>query len=282
MYITVIDKTQLRVRLAQVIIVGLMVSTIFLRMPNTQARFHDRFAVLFTWVLFIGMSSIMNTALALPVEKAVFLREINNGYYRLSIYYMARIAALMIVQALYALVLGIPVYWIVNLNPSAGKYTLFLVTLVLISLISGILGYGAGVLFPTPMEISAVVPTIVLPLILFSGFFIPSSNIPPYWIWLYYLSFFQYSVQILLTNEFNTGTFEICTAEDIANKLCPLGQCYEPGTTIPVGCPKTLALTVRGYSPEHMVLNFGVLIIFLSVFALVGGLVLYRFTRKSE
>ncbi|CAM9162161.1 unnamed protein product [Heterosigma akashiwo] len=35
---------------------------------------------------------------------------------------------------------------------------------------------------------------------LFSGFFIPRSDIPPYWIWIHWISPFKYSYDALTTN----------------------------------------------------------------------------------
>jgi hypothetical protein len=75
-----------------------------------------------------------------------------------------------------------------------------------------------------------VMPTIV-PLMLFSGYVIPYNQIPGYFKWLYYTSFFQYALSIAEINEFRGLTFSDCSQAVLGGNetvTCALG-CYQTG-----------------------------------------------------
>jgi hypothetical protein len=63
----------------------------------------------------------------------------------------------------------------------------------------------------------AVMPAILLPLMVFSGFFVNTNSIPPYFTWIQYLSPMRYGFIALSTNEFTGLTFD-----------CPPGSACPP------------------------------------------------------
>eukprot|EP00965_Chrysotila_dentata_P251629 6210168-Pleurochrysis_carterae.AAC.4 len=65
---------------------------------------------------------------------------------------------------------------------------------------------------------SVIAPTLV-PLLLFSGYLIPYAQIPVYFQWLYYVSFFQYAMAILEVNEFMGRSFDSCVSHDAIERL---------------------------------------------------------------
>ena len=46
-------------------------------------------------------------------------------------------------------------------------------------------------------------PLVIVILLLFGGFYINTSNIPVYFIWIEYFSYFKYAFSALMQNEFN-------------------------------------------------------------------------------
>lgn len=59
-----------------------------------------------------------------------------------------------------------------------------------------------GAAAPNPTLALVLSPIVVVIFILFGGFFINSENIPVYFSWFRYVSFFQYTSRILFRNEF--------------------------------------------------------------------------------
>lgn len=280
-HFTILDKGQLRMRMAQILVMGLVMASIFWRLPNTQDRVNDRLSALFMFCLFLGMSSIMGTAMAYPVEKAVMLREVHNGYYNIFAYYIGRISVLLLFQVLYGVIFAAAVYFAVGLYNSANKFFIFLITLTLSTVISGLAGFLAGVIFDSPQKASNVIPMIIMPLTIFAGLFIPYDNLPVYWIWVWYISYFQYSIQIMMVNEFDDTLFDPCTVEQIKNKAgsCPYGSCSSNNTD-PQSCSGMLVLDQKNYNPDDMSLNFGILAIFVFVLFSLSALALRRAVNK--
>ena len=90
-----------------------------------------------------------------------------------------------------------------RLNPSGPRFGFFLADLFLSLFVA------EGLIH----LISACVPFFIIGLVaaagiyggfmLTEGFFLIKSNIPPWWIWMYYIGFHTYSFESFMYNEFN-------------------------------------------------------------------------------
>jgi hypothetical protein len=125
----------------------------------------------------------------------------------------------------------------------------------------------------------------VMPMNLFSGLLIAPADIPNYWIWLYYLSFFQYPYQIFIVNEFQDLTFQQCDFS--LGQYCPLGPCAPNNSTpmlalIPGNCSGVLLIQNMGYNINDMGMNFGILVGYFSAFMLLGWLAMRRLVRAKQ
>jgi len=69
--------------------------------------------------------------------------------------------------------------------------------------------------FPNPAIAINLFPLVVIPLMLFAGFYLNSSNTPPYFIWVEYISFMKYGFRAICNNEFTGLTFH-CTPQESA------------------------------------------------------------------
>jgi len=109
---------------------------------------------------------------------------------------------------------------------------------------------------------------------LFSGLLVQPKNIPDYWIWMYYLSFFQYPYQIVVVNEFQNLTFQACNP--LIGQYCPLGLCpNDPAhPLVPGNCSGEVLLNNLSYDPNDLPRNFGIMVgfFFVHLFFLVISL----------
>lgn len=48
----------------------------------------------------------------------------------------------------------------------------------------------------------ALIPVLIIPLMLVSGFFVPLDQVPKFFYWLEYLSMFKYGYQSMITNQY--------------------------------------------------------------------------------
>lgn len=68
-------------------------------------------------------------------------------------------------------------------------------------------------------EAQGMIIPVLMPLMLFSGFFLPYEEIPFFFRWLYEISFLRYAFNVLKINQWQDVTFDDCSPEaDVA--LC--------------------------------------------------------------
>jgi ABC-type multidrug transport system ATPase subunit len=133
------EAMSLRVRIANAVLLGLMMSLFFFGLENNVVGIKDRFAALF----FVTAGQILAPALtlvltctprrtraravcvcvclctgAVPMERAVFMREQDNRVYRVATYYVAKVASEVPFGVVLALVFSIIVYWMIGFNDS--------------------------------------------------------------------------------------------------------------------------------------------------------------------
>lgn len=108
-------------------------------------------------------------------------------------YFLSRniveIPYLFFVPAIYVLI----VYWMIGLANTAEQFFIMYLIFFLILFVGTSTGLLAGSILSDEKAINAVIPSIALPMILFSGFFKNTGNLPNWLGWIQYISPFKYS-----------------------------------------------------------------------------------------
>lgn len=130
-------------------------------------------------------------------------------------------------------------------------------------------GYIIAALVNNVNMAMALGPPMIIPFMLFGGFFINSSSIPDFLVWLKYLSWFLYSNELLVINQW----------EDIENIECPSNittggesRCYNNGEMV---------INFLNFEKDNTVINIVILCGLLVGFRLVAYIVLFLRTRFS-
>ena len=147
---------------------------------------------LFFMTMNISFNAIQNVILIFPDERPVFLREVNNNMYGVSPYFWAKVVSEMPFSIMMPTVFGCIVYFSVALDPLAGRFFMFLLILVLIYNASSGYSLVISATFSDKQLAVTLTPVLIIPFMLFAGFFVAASNIP---VWLRefeYLSIFKY------------------------------------------------------------------------------------------
>jgi ATP-binding cassette, subfamily G (WHITE), eye pigment precursor transporter len=113
-----------QLRLPQITIVRLFVSVfiavicivIYSGLDGTKAGVQNRKGALFFVCINSGFSAVSNISLAFPSERPVFLREANNGMYRVSSYFWSKILSELPMSILIPVVQGALTYYGVGFN----------------------------------------------------------------------------------------------------------------------------------------------------------------------
>lgn len=154
--------------------------------------FQNLQGALFFMTMNITMNAIQNVILIFPDERPVFLREVNNNMYKVGPYFWAKISSELPFSILMPTTFGCIVYFSVGLNPGAGHFFVFLLTLILIYNASSGYSLIISASFANKQVAVTLTPVLIVPFMLFAGFFVASSSIP-YWLREFeYVSIYKY------------------------------------------------------------------------------------------
>lgn len=175
----------------------------------------------------IAFNAIQNVILIFPDERPVFLREVNNNMYRVSPYFWAKIFSELPFSIVTPSLFGVIVYYAIGFTPDFWIFARFLLILILIYNASSGYSLIISASFSDKQLAVTLTPVLIIPFMLFAGFFVSSSKIP---VWLKefeYLSIFKYGYQALLRNQFqdivDTGDCSSwpCICSPIPDEACP-------------------------------------------------------------
>ena len=116
----------------------------------------------------------------------------------------------------------------VGLSLSGTQFMIFALVLCILSICGAGLGIVFGTIAKDIQEAQGFVIPILMPLMLFSGFFLPYNDIPIYFKWLYDISFLRYAFNILKINQWADVNFSDCDDTSTSSSVCPF-TCYVDG-----------------------------------------------------
>ena len=218
-----------RARMGQTIIMSILTGLVYLRLGYDQVNISDRIGALFFMSLTQIMANLNGVLLTFPLERALLVREYSNGMYSVSAYYLGKFISTLPFDIFFPVVFSCVVYWLVGLNSAASSFFLFIFALVLTSLVAGSMGIMLGCLFPNAEVAVSLAPVVIIPFMLFAGFYVSLSSIPVWLSWIQYISIFKWALQALIVNEFYNETFtcapseyiQVSTTEGIV-QVCPV------------------------------------------------------------
>jgi ATP-binding cassette subfamily G (WHITE) protein 1 len=186
------------IRFMTTVIVFLLGTSLYYDIGNSgYAAVQSRIGTQFYVITFCLMESIQNVVLVFPEERAVFLREQASSLYDISAYFLGKIIAELPFNLFTPLLSLLIIFWSWHLN-NVHTYN-FWVNLINMELmyVTGC-GYGLiiGVLVADRTVLVATLPVVMLPLLLFSGFFVSiTKDVHIMWL-LHYLSPCKYGFGI--------------------------------------------------------------------------------------
>ena len=191
-------------RLAQFIIQGAFCAVLYYKASDTTYASLQNVTGCLTFILMtVAFGAVSSNIATFNSERSIFIRErMNNSYSSIS-YYMGRsVAYLPLDLILPLLFLGIS-YFSSHLNNNAGVFFMQLLALELVYWMSA----SYGLLISTAIKDFAIalalIPILVIPMMLVSGFFVSLNQVPKFFYWLEYLSMFKYGYQAMVTNQYN-------------------------------------------------------------------------------
>ncbi|CAN9510294.1 unnamed protein product [Ophioblennius macclurei] len=193
-----------QISMAQVtvnIFLALIVGAIFLGVKDDQSGIQNRMGALF----FITTNQCFSTVSAAELfitERKLFVHEYVSGYYRVSVYFLAKILSDMALRSFTSIIFGCIVYYLIGLKTSVEAFLVFILTVTLVA-------YTATAM---TMAISADQSVVALAnifmtitfvfMMIFSGLLVNLPSIMDWLAWLKYFSIPRYGLAALQINEF--------------------------------------------------------------------------------
>ncbi|XP_053662239.1 protein white isoform X1 [Anopheles marshallii] len=214
------DPMLVKVRLLQTAMVATLIGSIYFGQVLDQDGVMNINGSLFLFLTNMTFQNVFAVINVFSAELPVFLREKRSRLYRVDTYFLGKTIAELPLFIAVPFVFTSITYPMIGLRAGATHYfiTLFIVTLV--ANVSTSFGYLISCASSSISMALSVGPPVVIPFLIFGGFFLNSASVPAYFKYLSYLSWFRYANEALLINQWSTVVDgEIaCTR---ANVTCP-------------------------------------------------------------
>lgn len=150
----------------------------------------------------------------------VFLRESRSNLYRTDTYFLGKTVAELPLFLVIPLIFTSITYPMIGLR---ADWTAFAITCALVTLVANVstsFGYFISCSSSSISMALSIGPPIIIPFLLFGGYFLNAGSVPVYFEWLSYVSWFRYGNEGLMINQWaSLGEGEIaCTRP---NATCP-------------------------------------------------------------
>ncbi|GAX22290.1 ATP-binding cassette, subfamily G (WHITE), member 2 [Fistulifera solaris] len=193
-------------RIIQSIVLASVIGLIFFDVGNAPndsvSNLQGHFGAIIMVATIIMMGPAQAALLSFPDERPVFLREYSTKHYSVSSYFLSRLSIEAMMGALQSMLTTLICYFAIDFRGSFINYYGACFTLAMGSTaIAVILGAAAG---SSSKIATAALPLVLLPQMLFVGYFVSPELIPVWLRWIQYICPMTYATRILLVSEFET------------------------------------------------------------------------------
>lgn len=275
-FLSVIKEPMImQVRFMQTIVIALVLGVIYLGQEENQEgimNINGALFLLLTNTTFQNMFAVINV---FCMELPIFLREHFNGMYRTDVYYLCKQLAELPLFIITPIIFVSIFYYMVGMNPDIERFLICNLVVLLVTQVVVSFGYFISCVSPSLQVALALAPPLIIPVMLFGGFFLNSASVPDWLIWLKYLSWFLYSNELLVINQWDNVT--IACNEDM------LPANHTDGKPLPCISNGDAVFQYYGFDKDNYAFDFYMLAVLAIGFRLLGFFSLLAKTyRKSK
>nr|UOU03357.1 ATP-binding cassette subfamily G-like 6-2 [Brachionus rubens] len=255
----------------QVLFIGVFFGLIYLDLKLDEKGVRNTTGALFILMMNVGFIFLFPILNVFVSEMPVFYRDHKDRLYSTFVYYVSKQIAEFPKYFILSFILVTIVYWMANIRNDAGVY--FSITFIyILSIQTGMsFAYFLSVAAGDIDLASSIAGPILIPLILFAGFFLNNDSTPGYFIWIKYISSFYYTFDSLMIELWKTYDSIPCSqlfinvTKNGTTKQCPNSRCYKDGYAV---------LDEYQINPNNLGRNIPLLILILIVLRALGFLIL--------
>ncbi|KAJ8755539.1 hypothetical protein K2173_019337 [Erythroxylum novogranatense] len=196
-----------RLRIFQVISVATLGGLLWWHTPTSHLA--DRTALLFFFSVFWGFYPLYNAVFTFPQERRMLLKERASGMYHLSSYFLARTFGDLPLELALPTAFVFIIYWMGGLKADPVTFILSLLVVLYNVLVSQSLGLAIGAILMDIKQATTLASVTTLVFLIAGGYYI--QQIPPFIVWLKYLSYSYYCYKLLLGVQFDENDYYECS-----------------------------------------------------------------------
>ncbi|KIX10697.1 uncharacterized protein Z518_01781 [Rhinocladiella mackenziei CBS 650.93] len=198
-------------------LLALIISSLFYNLKQDTNSFYGRAVVLFVAILFNAFASILEV-MTLYAQRPIVEKQTRYAFYHPSAESYSSVLVDLPLKIVNAVSFNLVFYFMTNLNRHPGNFFFYLFTVfVIIMAMSGIFR-SIGALSRTEQQAMVPASTLMLALLIFTGFVVPVDYMLSWCRWISYANPVGYGYEALMVNEFHGRNFP-CSAyiPDYAN-----------------------------------------------------------------
>lgn len=205
-----------RLRIFQVISVAILGGLLWWHTPTYHIQ--DRIALLFFFSVFWGFYPLYNAVFTFPQERRMLIKERASGMYHLSSYFLARTFGDLPLELALPTAFVFIIYWMGGLKPDPITFILSLLVVLYNVLVSQSLGLAIGAILMDIKQATTLASVTTLVFLIAGGYYV--QQIPPFIVWLKYLSYSYYCYKLLLGVQYSEDDYYECSK----GVLCRVGD----------------------------------------------------------
>jgi len=210
-----------RARLGSTTVMAILAGLVYLRLGYDQTNISDREGALFYLVMNQVFATMNALLLTFPLERALLVRERSNGMYSIGSYFLGKTISTIPLDIFFPVLTTCIVYFLIGFNTSSDKpFFYFLFAMFGVAYSASSFGIFLGCAFPSAELAVTIAPVIIIPFMLFGGFFVKLSTVVDWLSWIQYISIFKWGYQALIVNEMTGDKFN-CTASELVTVADP-------------------------------------------------------------
>ncbi|XP_048753747.2 protein white-like isoform X2 [Ostrea edulis] len=260
------DPLIVRIKFVQTIFFAVILGLIYLKTDDDydQDDIMNINGVIFVIITNLSFTNIFSVLNVFPLEVPIFLREYGTGLYGVGVYYLSKtfveIPFLIAMPVIFMSIL----YWMSGLNHDGSVFLIATGIAILVSNTAASFGYVVSTAAPSVTAALAIAPALMIPFLLFGGFFLNSGSTPVYLIWLKYLSWFSYGNEMMVLNQWDGVTNITCSSNT---------RCISQGDTV---------IDSLSFDKDNFYLDLGLIFALLVGFRLISFITLYIRAKRSS
>lgn len=195
-----------KLKIGQILVVAVLAGLLWWHSDTSHLQ--DQIGLLFFYTGFWSFFPLFHAIFTFPQERAVLTKERSSGMYRLSSYFMARMAGEMPMELVLPTIFLTITYWMGGLRPTASNYFETLSVLLFSVVVSHGLGLAIGALIMNLKSATTFGSVLMLTFLLAGGYYV--QHIPILISWVKYISLSHYTYKLLLGSQYSVGEMYPC------------------------------------------------------------------------